>query len=54
MLGQEGILRLHPDLAGKMAQMGSLTTESSNEQLSAGLNQLTPDEVATLQNLNIR
>ena len=42
----------HPDLAGKLAQRGELTIESTNEQKSAGLNQLTPDEFAEFKYLN--
>lgn len=35
------ILQLHPDLAGKLAQEGQLTHESTEEQKAAGLNKLT-------------
>lgn len=34
------ILRLHPDLAGKLADEGNLTKESTFEQNSAGLDKL--------------
>jgi len=49
VLGREGILRLHPDLAGRIAEQGRLTNESSKEQLSAGLNELTSEEKKTLK-----
>ena len=49
---QEGILRLHPDLAGKIAQSGQLTQESSKEQSAADLNQLTLKEKSALAFLN--
>ncbi|CAL8081484.1 unnamed protein product [Orchesella dallaii] len=53
-IGREGILRLHPDLAGRIAEMGKLTSESSKEQLSAGLNEITNKEKSILQSLNDR
>ena len=46
------VLRAHPDLAGKLAQAGRLTVDSSTEQASAGLNFLTDDERATFSALN--
>jgi len=49
---QEGILRVHPDLAGRLARNGQLTKESSSEQSQANLDQLTPEEMATLADLN--
>ncbi|XP_042871691.1 2-oxo-4-hydroxy-4-carboxy-5-ureidoimidazoline decarboxylase-like [Penaeus japonicus] len=52
--GQEGILRSHPDLAGRLAASGELTTESSFEQRSAGLSNLTSDEKAELTDMNGR
>ena len=42
----------HPELAGKEADAGSLTTESKQEQSRAGLNQCTAAELAQLQALN--
>ncbi|XP_072941793.1 2-oxo-4-hydroxy-4-carboxy-5-ureidoimidazoline decarboxylase-like [Epargyreus clarus] len=39
--GKLGILKSHPDLAGKLAARGELTSESAAEQKSAGLNDLT-------------
>ncbi|ODM98283.1 2-oxo-4-hydroxy-4-carboxy-5-ureidoimidazoline decarboxylase [Orchesella cincta] len=53
-IGREGILRLHPDLAGRIAELGRLTSESSKEQLSAGLNDITVEEKSVLQALNDR
>ena len=45
------ILRAHPDLANK-TKIGSLTTDSKNEQNSAGLDKCTQDEFNEFQNLN--
>ncbi|WP_300515211.1 allantoinase PuuE [Aliiroseovarius sp.] len=39
-----GVLRAHPDLAGKLARAGRLTQESTSEQASAGLDMLTDEE----------
>jgi len=47
-----GVLRAHPDLAGKLAQARRLTPESTAEQASAALDALTDDERATFQRLN--
>lgn len=52
--GKEGILRLHPDLAGRLAQAGHLTSESTREQASAGLNTMTEEERQRMNNLNKR
>jgi OHCU decarboxylase len=46
------LLRAHPDLAGKLAQAGRLTAESTHEQASAGLDQLTDEERAVFTALN--
>jgi 2-oxo-4-hydroxy-4-carboxy-5-ureidoimidazoline decarboxylase len=46
------LLRAHPELAGKEAQSGSLTPESTNEQLKAGLHALSQDEMARIARLN--
>ena len=48
------ILRAHPDLAGRLAILGTLTAESNEEQASAGLDRCTPEEYATFQSLNER
>ena len=44
----------HPELAGKEAQAGTMTTESVGEQASAGLNALSRDEIGELRQLNAR
>ncbi|MFT7721687.1 MAG: 2-oxo-4-hydroxy-4-carboxy-5-ureidoimidazoline decarboxylase [Roseateles sp.] len=49
---QLGLIRAHPELAGKAAVAGELTAASTNEQQQAGLTACTPDEFATLQRLN--
>ncbi|KAF3999997.1 allantoate amidohydrolase [Glaciimonas immobilis] len=49
---QLGLIRAHPELAGKAAISGQLTAESTGEQAKAGLNNCTPEEFATLQRLN--
>ncbi|CAO2630777.1 2-oxo-4-hydroxy-4-carboxy-5-ureidoimidazoline decarboxylase [Lemmus lemmus] len=50
--GQEGILRCHPDLAGRDLQQGTLTAESLREQSQAGLTSLEADDRLRLQQLN--
>ncbi|XP_002748961.1 putative 2-oxo-4-hydroxy-4-carboxy-5-ureidoimidazoline decarboxylase [Callithrix jacchus] len=50
--GQEGILRCHPDLAGRELQQGTLTAESQREQSGAGLTCLGADERLRLAELN--
>jgi chitin deacetylase len=47
-----GVLKAHPDLAGKLAAAKRLTAESTSEQASAALDALTDDERATFQRLN--
>ncbi|CAG9792033.1 unnamed protein product [Diatraea saccharalis] len=44
MEGKLVILKLHPDLAGRMAAAGQLTHESAVEQKCAGLNDLTKEQ----------
>ena len=46
------LIRAHPDLAGRLAVAGELTAASTDEQASAGLDQCSPEEFATLQRLN--
>jgi xanthine dehydrogenase D subunit len=46
------LIRVHPELAGREAQERTLTPESRREQASAGLDQLTPDEIEALRRLN--
>jgi len=47
-----GVLRAHPDLAGKLAQARRLTPESAAEQASAGLEALTDAERQRFEALN--
>ncbi|CUH53330.1 allantoinase PuuE [Shimia marina] len=47
-----GVLLAHPDLAGKLAAAGRLTTESTSEQASAGLDMLTDAEREKFTTLN--
>ncbi|NVO57136.1 allantoinase PuuE [Rhodobacteraceae bacterium B1Z28] len=49
-----GVLTAHPDLAGKLAKAKRLTSESTSEQASAGLDALTDDERETFTELNQR
>ncbi|MQR01194.1 allantoate amidohydrolase [Glaciimonas soli] len=49
---QLGLIRAHPELAGKAAVSGELTAESTDEQSKAGLHLCSPEEFATLQKLN--
>ncbi|MAM24645.1 MAG: polysaccharide deacetylase [Rhodobacteraceae bacterium] len=46
------VLNAHPDLAGKLAQAKRLTTDSTAEQASAGLNALTDAERQRFTELN--
>ncbi len=41
---RHGVLKAHPDLAGKLAQANRLTDESTSEQAGAGLDALTDEE----------
>ncbi|WP_112499516.1 2-oxo-4-hydroxy-4-carboxy-5-ureidoimidazoline decarboxylase [Agrobacterium sp. lyk4-40-TYG-31] len=47
-----GVLRAHPDLAGKLAIAGGLTDDSRREQAGAGLDRLTPEEHGRFTELN--
>ena len=47
-----GVLKAHPDLAGKLAAAKRLTAESTEEQAGAGLDALSDDERRTFQTLN--
>ncbi|HMP82383.1 MAG TPA: 2-oxo-4-hydroxy-4-carboxy-5-ureidoimidazoline decarboxylase [Verrucomicrobiota bacterium] len=49
---QLALIRAHPDLVGKLALAGQLTKESTGEQASAGLDQLTPQEIELFQKNN--
>jgi len=49
---QLALILAHPDLVGKLARAGCLTKESSREQASAGLDQLTWEEIALFETNN--
>lgn len=49
---QLGLIRAHPELAGKAALAGQLTRESTGEQAKAGLNACSAEEYACLHQLN--
>ena len=49
---RSGVLKAHPDLAGKLAAAKQLTAESTAEQASAGLDALTDAERAAFTELN--
>ncbi|WLS07660.1 2-oxo-4-hydroxy-4-carboxy-5-ureidoimidazoline decarboxylase [Shinella sumterensis] len=49
---QMGVLRAHPDLAGKLAIAGELTEDSRKEQAGAGLDRLSAEEHARFTALN--
>src|SRR5512144_999047 len=46
------LLRAHPELAGKEAERGALTAESTREQAVAGLTAMSRDDVEQLRALN--
>ncbi|KAM7369915.1 hypothetical protein PAMP_011203 [Pampus punctatissimus] len=50
--GKEGILRCHPDLAGRDLQSGTLTLESREEQARAGMDALDSAEASRMARLN--
>ncbi|XP_077365715.1 2-oxo-4-hydroxy-4-carboxy-5-ureidoimidazoline decarboxylase isoform X2 [Festucalex cinctus] len=50
--GKEGILRCHPDLAGRDLQAGTLTRESMSEQANVGFNTLGIEDAYTMSCLN--
>ena len=49
---QFSLIRMHPELAGKQMETGTLTAESTNEQSKAGLTNCTPEELAHIRELN--
>ena len=49
---QEGILRMYPDLAGRLAISGQLGMESTQEHSAAKLDQMTYDERTEMDKLN--
>ncbi|XP_072234198.1 2-oxo-4-hydroxy-4-carboxy-5-ureidoimidazoline decarboxylase [Leuresthes tenuis] len=50
--GKEGILRCHPDLAGRDLHSGTLTQESREEQARAGMDALNTEEASRMARLN--
>ena len=51
---KRALIAAHPDLAGRLAQAGRLTADSTKEQASAGLDLLSDDERETFTALNDR
>lgn len=49
---QLALIRAHPDLAGRLALQKKLTADSTREQASAGLDQLTDAELAVFTQQN--
>jgi 2-oxo-4-hydroxy-4-carboxy-5-ureidoimidazoline decarboxylase len=49
---QLALLQAHPDLAGKEAQAGAMTSSSVSEQASAGLNALSKAEMTQISDYN--
>jgi 2-oxo-4-hydroxy-4-carboxy-5-ureidoimidazoline decarboxylase len=49
---QLALLQSHPDLAGKEAQAGAMTSSSVSEQASAGLNALSKPEMEKISAFN--
>lgn len=47
-----GLICAHPELAGKEAEEGTLTTASTGEQRGAGLDQCSKEELQRLRDLN--
>ncbi len=46
------LLKSHPDLVGRAALAGTLSLASTHEQASAGLDDLSPEEIATFTRYN--
>jgi 2-oxo-4-hydroxy-4-carboxy-5-ureidoimidazoline decarboxylase len=49
---QVELIAAHPDLVGRAALAGTLSRESTQEQAAAGLDRLTPDDIAAFTRLN--
>lgn len=49
---QLALIRAHPDLAGRLAQQGALTAESTREQAAAGLSSADGRTIARIGELN--
>nr|XP_046226799.1 2-oxo-4-hydroxy-4-carboxy-5-ureidoimidazoline decarboxylase [Scatophagus argus] len=50
--GKEGVLRCHPDLAGRDLHSGTLTQESREEQAGAGMDALSSADASRMAQLN--
>ena len=46
------LIRAHPNLVGRAALAGTLSRESTGEQAAAGLDRLSPDDIAEFNQLN--
>jgi 2-oxo-4-hydroxy-4-carboxy-5-ureidoimidazoline decarboxylase len=46
------LIQAHPDLVGRAALTGTLSPASTGEQAAAGLDRLSPEEIATFTHLN--
>lgn len=49
---QVALIQAHPDLVGRAALAGTLSPASTGEQAAAGLDRLSPEEIATFTRLN--
>lgn len=49
---QVALIQAHPDLVGRAALAGTLSSASTQEQAAAGLSRLSPEEIATFTQLN--
>jgi 2-oxo-4-hydroxy-4-carboxy-5-ureidoimidazoline decarboxylase len=49
---QLGLVRAHPDLAGRLARAGALAPSSANEQAGLGLDRLSDEEFEVFESLN--
>jgi OHCU decarboxylase len=49
---QVALIREHPDLVGRAAREGGLTSASTGEQAAAGLDRLSAEEIAQFEELN--
>lgn len=51
---QLALIRVHPELAGRAMVANTMTSDSTREQSGAGLTMCSPEEYATLVELNTR
>jgi 2-oxo-4-hydroxy-4-carboxy-5-ureidoimidazoline decarboxylase len=49
---QTELIRAHPELAGRLASLGKLTSASRSEQSQAGLDRLREDQITEMNQLN--